>query len=217
MKNVKVLILLFFIPLFINAANWHIGSDIGYRTGLFFQAKGTVNNFAQDFPLQIRLAISYNSTDPGKAWAARQIFINDNQNGTPEKAGWFWDARLDFIYPVHWLSLKREYFYAGPRYYWFTGRFDFVGGNEDFDVYSDSWGIGAGLEAHFAMSNKIDFILGAGLDYYITDHMHGHDTTYYSDGEADNGREGYSYDDADDAINQPKLVPTISIGINYQL
>lgn len=161
--------------------------------------------------------MSYNSTDPDKAWAARRIFINNNTGGTPEKNGWFWDTRLDFLYPVHWLSLKRAYFYAGPRYTWFTGRFEFVGGNEDFDVYSDAWGLGAGLEAHFAINNKIDFVLGAGLDFYSTDHMHGHDTTYYSDGETVNGREDYTYDDADEAINQPKFVPTISIGINYQL
>jgi len=45
--------------------------------------------------------------------------------------------------------------------------------------------------------------------------MHGHDTTYYSDGETVNGREDYTYDDADEAINQPKVVPNISIGINY--
>ena len=108
MKIVKIFMLLFFIPLFINATNWHIGTDLGYRMGLSFQAKGTVNNFAQDFPLQVRLAVSYNSTDPGKAWAARRIFINNNTGGTPEKNGWFWDTELLILAKLHFKIIVYE-------------------------------------------------------------------------------------------------------------
>lgn len=216
MKNVtKFISILLLLPLLTNAGNLHIGADIGFRSGLSLQANGVFSNFAKGFPFKVRAAVSYTSLDPGKPLAARHIFINNNSNGTPEKEGWIWDTRLDFLYPVKWFSLKNAYFFAGPRYSWFTGRFDFVGGNEDFDIISEAWGIGAGLQTHYAINNKIDLVLCAGLDYYITDHMHGHDTTYYADGEIVNGREDYTYDDANDAINQPTLVPNISIGINY--
>jgi len=209
------LIVLFLIPVFIYGGNLHVGADIGYRSGLSFQARTILSNLSRDVPFKLRLAATYSSIDPGKSLDARHIFINNNSNGTPEKEGWVWDVRFDFLYPVNWFSLKNAYFFAGPRYSWFTGRFDFVGGNEDFDIYSDAWGLGAGLETHYPLSKKINLVISAGLDFYHSDHMHGHDTTYYSDGETVNGREDYTYDDADEAINQPKVVPNISIGINY--
>jgi hypothetical protein len=214
-KRTKFILLLFIIPVSIYAGKLHIGGDIGYRSGLSFQAKGIISGLSKDLPFQLRMAASYTAVDPGNALDARHIFINNNSNGTPEKEGQVWDIRLDFLYPVNWFSLKNAYFFAGPRYSWFTGRFDFVGGNEDFEIYSDSWGLGAGLETQYAINNKINLVLSAGLDFYHTDHMHGHDTTYYSDGETVNGREDYTYQDADKAVNQPKFVPNISIGINY--
>ena len=216
-KVIKLIVLIFCIPAFMYAGNLHVGADVGYRNGLSFKAQGLISNLSKDIPFKMRLAATYSVVDPGNALDARHIFINNNSNGTPEKDGRVWDIRLDLLFPVSWFSMKNAYFFAGPRYSWFTGQFDFVNGNEDFEIYSDAWGIGGGLETHYAINTKIILVLSAGLDYYVTDHMHGHDTTYYSDGETVNGREDYTFDDADKAINQPKFVPSISIGINYLL
>jgi len=217
MKNFKYYLLLTIMPVFINAGNVYLGTDIGFRSGLAFQLNGTVSNFADDFPLQMRLGAAYTSIDPGNPWAARRIFINNATNGTPEESGWMMDVRFDLLYKVKWFSLKDAYFYAGPRYAWFTARFDFVGGNEDFDIVSDQWGFGVGLESRMKVSKNIQIVLNGALDYFFTDFLHGHDTSYYSDGEIVNGQEDFNYDDADRAINQPKMVPKISIGINYLL
>ena len=217
MKFIRYTLWLICLPLIINATDIQVGGDIGFRSGLSFQLNGLVSKIAPGFPFQIRLAAAYTSLDPGKPLPARHIFINNNSNGTPEEAGWMWDLRMDFLYKVKWFSLNDAYFYAGPRYAWFTGRFDFVGGNEDFDIYSDQWGFGVGLESRFKIASKIHLVLSGSLDYFSTDHLHGHDTSYYSDGEIVNGRENYTYDDADNAINQPKIVPKLSIGFNYLL
>jgi hypothetical protein len=217
MKVIRYVLLVILVPLFVNAGDVYLGTDIGFRSGLSFQLNGTATNIAAGFPLQLRFAAAYTSLDPGTPLAARRVFINNNTNGTPEKKGWMWDLRFDLLYKVKWFSLKDAYFYAGPRYSWFTARFDFVGGNEDFDIYSDQWGFGVGLESRMKIGKKVQLVLNGGLDYFFTDFLHGHDTSYYSDGEIINGREDYTYDDADDAVNQPKMVPKISIGINYLL
>jgi hypothetical protein len=59
-----------------------------------------------------------------------------------------------------------------------------------------------------------------GFDHYPSWTMTGHDATYASDGTAINARDngaGYTYTprDADRAINQPKFVPSILIGVTW--
>ncbi len=210
-------ILIFIFPVFLTAANLDLGGDIGYRSGFSLQVESTVSHISPHFPFKLRLAGAYTSLDPGNPAAARRIFINNATNGTPEESGWMWDVRFDVLYQVDWFSLKDAWFFAGPRYSWFTGRFDFVGGNEDFDIYCDQWGLGAGLQTNFALSRKLNLVFSAGLDYFITEYLHGHDTTYHSNGEIYNGRENYNFNDADEAINQPTFVPKISIGFSYLL
>ena len=97
--------------------------------------------------------------DPGIAADARKIFINDATNGTPEKSGWMWDLRMDFLYRLRILGLQDAYAYAGVRYSMFTGNFKYIGGNEDFDVTSNQWGWGAGVKASFPMGKIVAFTL----------------------------------------------------------
>ena len=216
MKRILVIVLrMLIVPFTLQAGNLHIGGDLGYRSGLNLSVNGTIADLAKGFPFLIRTGISYTSLDPGNSAEARRIFINNATNGTPEKAGWIWDFRIDLLYHVNWFSLKNAYFFAGPRYAWFTGNFNYVGGNENFDVTSNEWGFGVGLETHYPISNNFNLILSAGLDYYGTDVLTGHDTSYNSDGEIINGRENYNYNDADSAINQPKFEPRLIIGFNY--
>ncbi len=216
-----VMVLLFLMVLTTGAKEnpkpeFSAGLNLGYYGGFGFQAFGKIAKFAQDFPLEARLGIGYTGVEPGSATDARRIFINDATNGIPEKSGKLWDFRFDFVYPTDILGLKRGYFFGGPRHSRFTGNFKFVGGNEDFDVTSHQWGIGIGLESYYLVRGNIDMVLTAGMDYYFSGKLYGHDTSYNPDGTDENGRDGYSYDDADKAISQPKLEPRLMMGFSYR-
>ena len=191
------------------------GLEMGYYGGFGFQAFGTVSNVAEDFPMNLRLALGYTSVQPGLSAEARQVFINDATNGIPEEKGRMLDFRLDMLYPVKVLNLPRAYVFAGPRHARFVGNFKYVGGNEDFDVTSNQWGIGTGLESFFAMSPRVDLVLHLGIDYYFESVLTGHDTQYSPDGDNSNGRDGYTYEDADAAIDQPKIEPRLMLGFAY--
>lgn len=199
------------------AAKYSAGFALGYNNGFGFQANGILSNIAQDFPLKMRLSIGYSITsNPGSSPDARRIFINNATNGTPEKNGWFWDYKFDFMYRVNWLSMQRLYFFGGPRYESFTGNFKYIGGNEDFDVITSQWGVGTGLQSFFSISPTLDLTLSAGVDYFFSNMLKGHDTEYYPDNDNVNPREDYKYNDADDAINQPVFLLNLMIGVNYK-
>lgn len=219
-KNIKKLVpLTLFILLcpVISAQSADFSGEFiaGYNGGLGFQLNFISANFARDFPMNVQLGLAYTSMNPGNAADARKIFINDATNGDPEKNGWMWDVRLDFLYQVKWLSMQRAYLYGGPRYAMFTANFNFIGGNEDFDITSDQWGLGLGLKAYFAMGNRFDFVTSAGFDYYFTSELSGHDTLYSPDGEDVNARNDYTFDDANDAINNPTFQLRFLVGVNY--
>lgn len=191
------------------------GLEIGYYGGTGFQAFGILSNVAAGFPMNLRLALGYTSVEPGLSAEARQVFINDATNGIPEEKGRQLDFRMDLLYPVKILNLQRAYVFGGPRHARFLANFKYIGGNEDFDVTSNQWGIGSGVESFFAMSPKIDLMLHIGVDYYFESTLTGHDTSYSPDGDNSNGRDGYTYDDADNAIAQPKVEPRVMLGFAY--
>ena len=191
------------------------GLELGYYGGPGFQVFGMVSNVATGFPMNLRLALGFTSVQPGLSAEARQVFINDATNGTPEEKGRQTDFRLDMLYPVQILNMKRAYLFGGPRHARFVSNFKFIGGNEDFDVRSNQWGIGGGLESYFAVSPKVDLVLNIGVDYYFESILTGHDTQYSPDGDNSNGRDGYTYEDADNAIDQPKVEPRVMLGFAY--
>jgi hypothetical protein len=188
---------------------------IGYNGGPGFQINIVASEFAKDFPLNMQFGIAYSALDPGNAADARKIFINDATNGDPEKSAWMWDMRFDFQYKVNWLPVRQVFLYGGPRYSMYTANFNFVGGNENFDINTNQWGLGLGLKAYFAMGSKIDFVTSAGFDYYFDSSLSGHDTVYSPDGENVNSRNDYTFQDADAAINNPKFQFRLMVGINY--
>jgi len=189
----------------------------GLKGGLGFRGGLLAKGFAKGFPFGVEISAGYAQQDPGNAAGARRIFINDATNGTPEQSGRVWDLRMDILYDLDVLREADVHAYGGVRYSMFTGNFVYVGGNEDFDVLTNQWGIGAGVRSQFSMSQRLGLVLSAGLDYYFDAGMKGHDTTYEPDGDDVNPRQGYTFKDADAAINQPKLQPVVMIGINYAL
>ena len=192
------------------------GLQMGYNSGLGVAASGLVSDLARGFPLQAKLGIWYTSVEPGQPWDARQVFINNATNGIPEEKGRTWELKFDFLYPVSLLSQSRTFLFGGVRHSRFTGNFRFVGGNEDFDVRSNQWGLGGGLEGHFGVSSRFDMVLSAGVDYFFSGTLSGHDTAYNPDNDNVNPREDFTYSDADAAIGQPKWKPIMMMGFNYR-
>lgn len=213
--SVLALMLAFAVPA--TAADFSAGIMTGYSAGLGVRATGTLSNFAQGFPFAMQVAAGYFVRDAGVPLDARRVFINDNTNGTPTKSGSMWEFRLDFLYKVGLLGMRDAYLYLGPRYSLYTATFDFVGGNEVFDITSNQWGIGTGITAGFPVSPRVSFVLTGGLDYYAGATLGGHDTSYSPDGQTVNGRNDYTYTEADQAVNQPKFEPVAMLGISYTL
>lgn len=192
-------------------SNFAVGLMGGYNHGMGFQGNFLLKNFAEEFPFNIKIGFGVSFMDPGKSAEVRQIFINDATNGTPTKGGKLLDFRADFLYNF----AGRTYFYAGPRYTMFTGNFNYIGGNEDFDVTTNQWGAGAGVENYFRISQALDLMFSFGYDFFFTSTLYGHDTSYSPDGEDINGREDFTFQDADEAINQPKHNVKAMVGLSY--
>lgn len=187
---------------------------VGYSGGAGLKVGGMVSQFAKGFPLSMEIALGYARMDPGDPLRARAIFINDNTNGTPEESGLAWDVRLDFLYKTTFAGIQDLYILGGVRRSMFIGDFVYVGGNEDFEVTSNQWGLGLGARAHFPISRNVGFLVTAGCDYYFKGSLEGHDTMYTPEDENVNGRPGYTFSDADAAINQPGLAPVGMIGVS---
>lgn len=148
---------------------------------------------------------------------ARAVFINNNTNGTPEESGHAWDFRMDFVYLLQVKGLEEAGVFAGVRHTWFGADFVYVGGNEDFEISSSQWGYGFGFRGKLAMTPRWGLAFTLGLDHYPTWSLTGHDATYDSDGTSVNARDDYTSTDADEAVHQPKLVPSMLVGLTWQL
>lgn len=187
------------------------GLQAGYNNGLGFQGSFTIRNLAEDFPFSIKLGVGVSFLDPGIPLDAREIFINDATNGVPEKSGKLIDFRADFLYQL----TNRTYLYAGPRFSMFTANFNFIGGNEDFDITTNQWGAGVGVENAFRITPMLDLVFNFGYDFFFASTLYGHDTSYSPDGQNVNQRKDFTYDDADKSVNQPKHSFRVMAGLNY--
>ncbi len=208
--------LLFALPLTTQAGEFHAGLNAGYTGGLGFQASGTFMNFTRDLPLSARFTLGYVNAPAGDPYAARQVFINDNTNGDPEKSATTWQFRFDLMFPAFKMGPQTLYLFAGPRHARYTVDYSFIGGNEFFDIQSNPWGAGFGLESWFVVGETMDFVMQAGLDWYADATIEGHDTAYLPGGDHVNPRDGYDYSSADDAIDQPALEILGMMGLRFR-
>ena len=198
------------------------GITLGYNRGFGMGADFTLYDFISDFPFELRLGVGYSFINPGSASEARRIFINNATNGVPEKRGTSFDARFDFLLHQSLLNLKTTYLVFGPRFSTYKGHFEFIGGNEVFDIKSKQWGLGLGAETHFQMAQRMKMIISLGVDYYFPSTIKGHDTSYSPDDDNVNPRDDnqngdvpFTYKDADKAIKQPRFMPRAMLGLNY--
>jgi len=201
-----------------------VSIQTGYNRGYGLMGSFTIHRLAEGLNGNLRFSIGMNWMDPGIGLEARRVFINNNTNGTLEKEGKSYDFRVDYMTPTHILNLKNSYIVFGPRYSSFKATFDFVGGNEKFDVTTQQWGIGVGLDNYYKMNKQWDISFALGMDYFFDNTLTGHDTSYSPNGEStnprndnQNGNTPFTYDDADAAINQPKFMPRIMVGLLYKL
>ena len=199
------------------AADFTTGLQLGQNAGLGGQLQLGVEEFAQNLPASLRLTAGYARRDPGDPPAARSIFINDNTNGTPDESGSLWLMGLDVVVPVQKIGTQPLNLFFGPRYSRFTGEFEFIGGNEIFEITTREWGWGLGLESRFAMGERAALLVSGGVDYYLDAKISGHDTTYDPDGIDVNSRNDYTFDDAKDAINTTGWEPRLLLGVTWRL
>lgn len=196
----------------------------GYNRGFGIQGNFSLNRSASQLPFDLRVGVGYTFMNPGNALDARRIFINNNTNGSPEKSGRSIDYRLDFMIPKPIFGISNSYIVLGPRGSSFKGNFQYIGGNEDFDVISHQWGLGGGIESHFSMAKNFNLVLAVGLDYYLPSTLHGHDTSYSPDNDNVNARNDnenndtpFTYKDANAAIAQPAFMPYAMVGVTLDL
>lgn len=205
-------------------SNFSTGILLGYNGGFGANINLTANKPIEALPISLRFGFGLTKLEPGSSSDARRIFINNATNGVPEEKGKAYDYRLDVLWPVGLLNNADSYVVFGPRYSSFRGNFKYVGGNEDFDVTTQQFGAGLGIESHFKMNAKLDLVVQAGVGYFFDTTLKGHDTQYSPDDDNVNPREDnenndilFTYTDADDAINEPEIVPRVMIGLNYKL
>ncbi len=219
MKKVLAIVLFLIVAFnahFARAIDYKLETSAGYSGGPGIHFNTLMTRISRTFPFKIRLGLGYTYIyNPGKALAARKIFINNATNGSPEKHGYTWEFNFDLMRKVNWFDLSNAYFYGGPRYILFTGNFNFVDGNEDFDITSKHWGVGVGLATSFPINKKLAMFVNGGVDYFFPSTIYGHDTSYSPDNENVNPREDFKYKDADAAINQPKLRFNFLMGLRY--
>jgi hypothetical protein len=220
MKRYFVLVLLLFICL---ASAQGLEIFQSFSSGYQGDAAGTLGfgiwDLVPSFPIGVRLlfGIVY-QLDSGDATAARRIFINDNEGGTIEKWGTNHLLALDLTYRVAGSKDLLLYGFAGPRMSFYSAHFGFIGNNEVFAVRSDALGAGGGLQVMLRLGPRFRATLSGGADYFLPAKLYAHGTFYYTpDGVDQVPRNAYTYQDADAAVNQPRLLPVISLGIEYQL
>jgi hypothetical protein len=191
-----------------------------FHAGLGARGEVLAYDLFHGVPLGFSFGLGYTRIDPGDALLARKVFINQNTNGTPEKSGYFLDLKLDAVWFLKVKGYQRVGIFAGLRHDMFRGDFRYVGGDEDFEVTADDWGLGIGARGELRLSGRLSLVGSVGLDFYPVSTLYGHDATYSSSGGATNARDngdGYTYGwkDASKAINQPRLMPSLMVGLGW--
>ena len=214
--SVLLFVVIAVLPVSAIAGPFYGGLNVGYTGGLGIHATGSFMDFTRDLPLSARFTLGYNSASAGDPYEARRNFINDNTNGDPEKSASTWQFRFDLMFPTFTVGPQTLYLFAGPRYANYTANYNFIGGNENFDVNSNTWGAGLGFESWFVVGDTSDFVMQLGVDWYAESKLEGHDTAYLPSGDHVNPRDGYDYETADAAIDQPSLELLAMVGMRFR-
>jgi hypothetical protein len=190
----------------------------GYYSGASVMGVFGFSDIFSKVPIAFEGEGGHSWTNPGDPALARDVFINAQKDGS------VWDFGLNAVYPLNQTyGPVKFYVFGGPRYAHFDGHFQYVGGNEDFDVIANSWGLGGGLRAVTPLGKGFNAVLQLGVDYYFPTSIYGHDASYYPSNANINARQNqeenpgytYTYADASSAVNVPRIRPRVMIGIQF--
>lgn len=195
----------------------------GYYNGASLAGALGINDVFEKVPVGFEIGLGYSWTSAGDAILARKVWINQDTNGDndAQSSGGVLDFNMNFTYPLPTMVGPVKFLvYAGPRIAHYDVRFEYVGGNEDFDVVSWVYGLGGGLRASMPLGKKVDAIAQLGVDYYPRSGIYGHDATYYPDNSNINARTDgngytYTYQDAVNATTVPHIRPRIMVGVQF--
>ena len=170
------------------------------------------------FYLQARVGSAY-QIEPGNAEDARKIFINDNTGGNIEEYGLSYFVGIDFGWRLVLKEAIQLELNISGLWNHYEAHFSFIGNNESFSVKTDALGIGLGANLRIVFSErKSSLLIKCGVEYYPKTQIDAHGTFYYTtDGTDDNPRNDYTYEDADESINQPWFRPYVQIGIVFPI
>jgi len=196
----------------LTGAKLNPGIDIGYYNGPGFSLYITSDSIpSKKTTGRFSLGISF--PYPGNPVLARKVFINDATNGIPHGKGRSYNFGFDLIKKLRLKIYPKSKFFFGIRYSMFRAMFKYTGGNEEFTITSNNFGIGVGTDYYFKLTRKRSLKISTGIDYFFKARIHGHDTTYYPDNQNINPRRSYGFSDADSSVNQPDIEFKIVFGL----
>jgi hypothetical protein len=195
----------------------------GYYNGPSVAGTIGVANIFEKVPLSAEISLGYSWTPAGDGTLARKVFINQDTGGDndAQSSGGVLDFTINALYPLNEnYGPIKFYVFGGPRIEHYDVRWDYVGGDEDFDIVSWVYGLGGGLRGVMPLGKKINAVLQLGIDYFPRTAIYGHDATYYPDNSNVNGRNdgagyNYTYADAENATTVPHLRPRVMAGIQF--
>lgn len=218
--NKFTIIIMFSFPISLFCLQSYHEIAIGYGQDLEFSMAIRVEDSSMDYPLFIQGRGGYIfQMDPGNAEDARKIFINDNQGGSIQEYGESIFLAMDLGYKLtNRENISLEITLSGLWNH-YRAHFAYIGNNEAFTVKTSPLGIGAGINLRLPFSGTgSSLILKGGAEYYPKTKIDAHGTYYYNpDSQDDNARNNYTYQDADEAINQPETRFFVQIGILYPI
>ena len=195
----------------------------GYYKGPSVSGTIGLSDVFDKVPVGFETDLGYSWTPAGDGTMARKVFINQNTGGDEDEqsSGGVLDFGLNATYPLNQTYGPVKFFvFGGPRYSHYDVRWDYVGGDEDFDIVANSWGLGGGVRGIMPLGKGFSAVMQLGVDYYFPTSIYGHDATYYpndSNVNARNNGAGYTYTYAD-AVNSttvPRLRPRVMVGIKF--
>jgi len=216
MKRIGILLMIL-VAGGLGAVDFYIGAQGGFAQGGGGGLEVSVIDITENYPLSVKAGIGYfTNKDPGNAEAARRIFINDNQGGDIKKEGQNWLYWADLGWTFYENEQIQLDLFGGGRYSTFAAYFEYAGDNEAFYARTEAYGLGGGGEVRFFLNPRYYLSLAAGVDGFFKSHLYGHGQfSYNPEGVDDNPRNDYTYEDADEAVNQPDFIPRVTLGIHY--
>lgn len=220
MKKPTLALIFVFMSLSLYSLEFYQELSFGYYGDMGTTLALRLDEDSADFPFFIQGRIGYiYQEDPGNAEEARKIFINDNAGGNIQKYGESYLVALDLGWKwKQFESLEIEWVASGLWNY-YQAHFAFVGNNEAFAVKSAPFGVGLGGNMRLRFrDSRSSLILKGGVEYFPKTLIDAHGTFYYTpDGQDDNPRNAYTYEDADAAVNQPDFRIFLQIGLLYPI